>query len=342
MRSTSVHGPIGQPAPALIATSSASGVTRASSRTRMQSFRRGIRTRLTTNPGVSWHCTTSLPRRTATSAADGHGRCRCQLALGDLDQRHQRRRVEEVHADDALRPRRRRGDLGHREGRRIGGEDRVGAADPVQVREERALRLDLLDDRLDDEVAPRERVEIGGRRETTDRRIALVLRHLALLDLAAEELPDARGSCGAEIGCDLAPDRLVAGFDGELGDPGSHRPETDHADRRNRCHAADSTRCRQAASACSCAERSSSSATRSPVVRNGSETTSPVAVESATTTAPSLSATSTGPVGTARSTQLGQAPDHERVVRSSGANGDLAPLTDLSREGARDAAAHPR
>jgi hypothetical protein len=46
-----VHGPIGQPAPFVIAASSASGVTRASSSTRTQSFSSGIRMRLTTKPG---------------------------------------------------------------------------------------------------------------------------------------------------------------------------------------------------------------------------------------------------------------------------------------------------
>ena len=55
-----MHGPIGQPAPFVIAASSASGVTRASSSVRTQSFRSGIRTRLTTKPGVSWHGTGDL------------------------------------------------------------------------------------------------------------------------------------------------------------------------------------------------------------------------------------------------------------------------------------------
>ena len=55
-----MQGPIGQPAPFVIAASSASGVTRASSRTRTQSLSRGISTRLTTKPGVSWHGTGNL------------------------------------------------------------------------------------------------------------------------------------------------------------------------------------------------------------------------------------------------------------------------------------------
>ena len=68
-RSTSVHGPIGQPAPFRSATSSSSGVTRASSSTRTQSFNSGMRTRLTTKPGVSWQRTGVLPSRSPTANA---------------------------------------------------------------------------------------------------------------------------------------------------------------------------------------------------------------------------------------------------------------------------------
>ncbi len=60
-------GPIGQPAPAVIAVSRSSGEIRASSRTRRQSLRRGMRTRLTTNPGVSWQRIGCLPSRSPTA-----------------------------------------------------------------------------------------------------------------------------------------------------------------------------------------------------------------------------------------------------------------------------------
>ena len=102
-RSTSAHGPSGQPAPFVIAVSRSSGVTPASSRTRTQSFRSGIRIRLTMKPGVSLQLTGRLPAplgplvrradRVVARAARAH----------DLHERQHRRRVEEVHADDALR-----------------------------------------------------------------------------------------------------------------------------------------------------------------------------------------------------------------------------------------------
>ncbi len=136
-----------------------------------------------------------------------------------------------MHPHHALGPCRRRGDLGHRQRRRVRGEDRIGTADPVQIREESELRLELFDDRLDHEVAVCERLELGDRRETTHGGVALVPGYQALVDLAAEELRDARGSSGAELGRDLPSDRLVARLDRELGDPRAHRTEADHADR---------------------------------------------------------------------------------------------------------------
>ena len=49
--------------------SRSSGVTRASSRTRMQSFRSGMRTRLTTKPGVSWQRIGVFPMRSPNAYA---------------------------------------------------------------------------------------------------------------------------------------------------------------------------------------------------------------------------------------------------------------------------------
>ena len=68
-RSTSSHGPIGQPAPCFMPASRSAGVTRASSSTRTQSFRSGIRIRLTTKPGVSWQRIGRLPSRSPSAYA---------------------------------------------------------------------------------------------------------------------------------------------------------------------------------------------------------------------------------------------------------------------------------
>jgi hypothetical protein len=157
----------------------------------------------------------------------------------DLDERHQRRRVEEVHADDALRAGRRGRDLGHREGRGVGSEDRVGPAEPVELREEGTLGHELLHDRLDHEVTLRKHLDLRRDAETGNGRVAIFLPELALLDLAREEMTDLARCCLTELVAHLAADGVVAGLDRELRDPGAHGAEADHADGANLRHPAD-------------------------------------------------------------------------------------------------------
>ena len=73
----------------------------------------------------------------------------------DLEQMEIARRVEEVCAEPVppevvAPPLRERRD---RNARRVGGDDRTGAADGVDLREQSALDVELLDDRFDDPVA---------------------------------------------------------------------------------------------------------------------------------------------------------------------------------------------
>ena len=58
-----------------------------------------------------------------------------------------------MQAHHPLWPFGRRRDLGDRQRRGVRGEDGTGANDPVELPEELLLRLELLDDRLDDQVA---------------------------------------------------------------------------------------------------------------------------------------------------------------------------------------------
>ena len=62
------------------------------------------------------------------------------------------------------------------------------ASQRVEAREERALRVLVLDDGLDDVVGVGERVDAGGGREPAERRVALVPCQLALLDELVEAL----------------------------------------------------------------------------------------------------------------------------------------------------------
>ena len=156
-----------------------------------------------------------------------------ELGADDLDERHQRGRVEEVHAEDALRPLGRSPDLRHGEGRRIRREHGIRADDRLELGEEPSLRLELLHDRLDHEVAACELGELGRQREPTDGIVAGGLLERPLLDLAREEVRDAVASALGEVERDLAADRLDAGLDAELRDPGTHRTEPYDADPRD-------------------------------------------------------------------------------------------------------------
>ena len=123
------------------------------------------------------------------------------------------------------------GDLRHRQRRRVRREDRVRADDPLELGEELELRVELLDDRLDHEVAVREVGELGRQRRATpsaDSRSSAVI--VLLVDLALEEVRDPLARLRAELVRDLAADGLVAGLDGQLRDPGAHGAETDDAD----------------------------------------------------------------------------------------------------------------
>ena len=121
-------------------------------------------------------------------------------------------------------------DLGDGERRRVRREHRVRPADALELGEELLLRRELLDDRLDHEVAVGEVGEVGRQREPADRGVARGLLELSLLHLAREEVRDPVARALAELERDLAADRLDARLDAELRDAGAHRAEPDDAD----------------------------------------------------------------------------------------------------------------
>ena len=143
--------------------------------------------RLTTKPGVSLQRIGSLPSRSASSNAVSTASGRGELRADDLDERQDRRRVEEVHADDALRAARSRCAT-VRDGERRGVRREHGALpdDLLERAEELLLGVELLDDRLDHEVAAGEVGELGRRRQAGERGVALLGGQPALLDAAAE------------------------------------------------------------------------------------------------------------------------------------------------------------
>ena len=76
-----------------------------------------------------------------------------QRTVDHLDDLHHRHRVEEVVAGDAPRFRAGRGHRGHRQRRGVGGEHAVLADDALERAEQGALGLEILEDRLDHDVA---------------------------------------------------------------------------------------------------------------------------------------------------------------------------------------------
>ena len=82
------------------------------------------------------------------------------------------------------------GDLRDRERRGVRGEDRGRRDEAVELAEELALDLEILEGRLDHELAVREVGELGRQRQAAERGVLLVLGQPLLLDSAAEVVVD--------------------------------------------------------------------------------------------------------------------------------------------------------
>ena len=139
-----------------------------------------------------------------------------------------------MHADDALGMPGRLRD--RRDGERGGirREHGVRTRDAVELGEQLPLRLELLDDRLDHEIAVREVGEVRREREPRKCRVALVGPHPSLLDASAQVALDRRAPPFGELQRDLPADGVVPCRDGDLRDPRPHRPEPHDADLHGR------------------------------------------------------------------------------------------------------------
>ena len=110
-------------------------------------------TRLTTNPGASLVMTAFLRSFAAVTIAVTERDVVGLRRLHDLDQRHDRDRVEEVEADEALGVLQLRADLVDRQRRGVGREDRVVGDVLLDLGEDLLLDAELLEHGLDDPVA---------------------------------------------------------------------------------------------------------------------------------------------------------------------------------------------
>ena len=172
----------------------ASLVPRPASSAEMQAFSHGMRNRLTMNPGRSLVTTLVLPSECKKSTVALCAQPGGVAAIGDLDQLHERRRVAVVGADDALGQPGAGRDAGDGERRGVGVEQRRRRDDVVETREGLLLQREVLEDRLDHDVARREVGEVGRADQRVLRTRAVRGVDLAEADALVEERTDGVGA----------------------------------------------------------------------------------------------------------------------------------------------------
>jgi len=96
------------------------------------------------------------------------------------------------------------------------------------------LHRQVLERRLDHDIAVREVSELRRQAQARDRCVARGLLELTLLDLAGQEVRDPVACRLAALGLHFAPDRIEACLDRKLRDAGAHRPEAYDADLHRR------------------------------------------------------------------------------------------------------------
>ena len=108
----------------------------------------------------------------------------------ELEERHQRDGVEEVHSDDALGAPEVGGHVGNGQRGRVRGDHALGGDELLDLREHPLLHVELLEDRLEHEVAVRESVVLGraGDDRPEKRSLSRVVAPFRreLVDLAAD------------------------------------------------------------------------------------------------------------------------------------------------------------
>ena len=149
------------------------------------------------------------------------------VAGDDLDQAHQRRRVEEVHAAHPLRPLDAGGDRGHRQGGGVRGEDRLRPAELGQFGEQAALQLEVLRRRLDHELAFAELLDALHEVQPFLRRLSLGFAPHPANGALREAVGHPGLTCGKRLARRVVEPGLEPAQAGELGDPRAHGPGAD-------------------------------------------------------------------------------------------------------------------
>ena len=154
-----------------------------------------------------------------------------QDAVDDLDDLHQRHRVEEVKAGDAPGQAAFGGDGGDRERRGVGRQHAIVGDDAFQLGEQGALDRQVLEHRLDDDMAGGQRgVPAADDLDPVLGVFGLLRRHAALLGGAVEHLGDEGQRVGGGGVGGVGEHHLDAGGGGGLGDAAPHGAGADDAE----------------------------------------------------------------------------------------------------------------
>ena len=122
------------------------------------------------------------------------------------------------------------GELGDRQGRGVGAEQRVGVDERQHLGEHLRLERRVLEDGLDDEVAAGEVLGRGGRGDPAEQLLGLLRGELAALDALGVELLRVGPALLGRLQRDVLEHDLHAGAGARVGDAGAHHPGAEHAD----------------------------------------------------------------------------------------------------------------
>ncbi len=154
-------------------------------------------------------------------------------AADHLDQFHQRHRIHEMDADEALRPVGRGGQPGNRDRGGVGADDGGRLERRTQRGEDLALDVFLLGRRLDHQIAIAELVDRIGGRDALDRRLAFFVADALAADLARQIAIDGGNPRTDAVGDDVVQQHVEAGQRADMGDAVAHLAGADHADLTN-------------------------------------------------------------------------------------------------------------
>ncbi len=176
-----------------------------------------------TKPAASW-TSTGVFAELLREGVDGvEGLLRSLQATDDLDELHDRYRVEEVHADDLVRTLGLRGELCDGDGAGVGGEDRVGWEDAVEVAEDLRFDGELFGRGFDGQVAAAEGFKVEGGGDSGSGGCGFLFGEFRFGCLAGEIFLDGGEAAVEEWLLEVVEDDIEAGAGADVGDAVAHR-----------------------------------------------------------------------------------------------------------------------